>query len=79
MGFRSVFGAAVVVQVDRGGGSFGDGDDVIVVAAVGWGGADRVGAGAVAEVDGVAEFAERESAPSPATKSSGAIEHRDRV
>ena len=62
VGFRSVFGAAVVVQVDRGGGSFGDGDDVVVIAAVGRGGADRGGAGAVPEVDGVAEFAGRESA-----------------
>jgi len=56
MGFRSVLRSAVVLQVDSGGGSFGHGNDVVVIASVGRGGADWGSAGAVAEVDGVAEF-----------------------
>src|SRR6476469_2723265 len=62
MGFGAVLGSAVVLQVFGGGGSFRDGDDVVVVAFMGGGGADRGGAGAVPEVDGVAQFSGRESA-----------------
>src|SRR6478752_4077426 len=62
MGFGAVFGSAVVLQVFGGGGPLGDGDDVVVVAFMGGGGADRGGAGAVPEVDGVAQFSGRESA-----------------
>ena len=60
--FARCSGLQWLLQVVGGGGSFGDGDDVVVVASVGRGGADRGGAGAVPEVDGVAEFSGRESA-----------------
>src|SRR5664279_4513470 len=62
VGFGSVFVSAVGVQVDPGGGSFGGRDDVVEVAAFGGHGSGRVGADAVSESDGHAEFAGRVAA-----------------